>query len=305
MTEIKAAGYRYSQNGLRIGFSFRSIRIPFSIAVAVIALPVLLASSGANPSGQSTEPVIITAGENWIQLKAELDIEVGSALDFSGMGFVDPPAGKHGRMIARSDGQFAFAQSPETAWRFYGVNLCFGAHYLAHEEADRLADRLVRLGYNAVRMHHYERDLVAGQADSVTLNLEKLEKFDYLVAALSRRGIYLSTDLFVSRPVPYRELDIDRNGLVPMNTFKILVPVHPRAWENWRRFSRALLTHVNPYTGKRYADDAALAWLVMITLSKIPPKAAWLFREVWEEKALECVTVLRSSQLRSGTWLCG
>src|SRR5258706_7063969 len=101
-------------------------------------------------------PTSITAGKEWIPLRPELEIEPGSALDFSRMGFVDPPAGKHGRVLARADGQFAFADSPEKARRFYGVNLCFNAQYLPHDEADRLAERLVRLGYNAVRIHHYE-----------------------------------------------------------------------------------------------------------------------------------------------------
>ncbi len=84
------------------------------------------------------------------------------------------------------------------------------------------------------------------------------------MAALIKRGIYLTTDLFVSRGVPWREIGVDRDGEVPMDTFKILVPVHPGAYENWKQFSRALLDHVNPYTQRRYADEPALAWLSMI-----------------------------------------
>jgi hypothetical protein len=210
----------------------------------------------------------------------------GSALDFSGMGFTDPPAGKHGRVVARTDGQFAFADSPQTPRRFYGVNLCFGAHYLSHDEADRLADRFVRLGYNALRIHHYERDLTEGQPSSTTFNPRKLDQFDYLMNALIQRGIYLTTDLYVSRSVPYREVGINRDGLIPMDTFKILVPVHPGAFENWKQFARALLEHVNPYTQRRYADEPALAWLSLInegnfgnyyrTLQTVPEwKQAW------------------------------
>ena len=48
--------------------------------------------------------------------------------------------------------------------RFYGVNLCFSAHYITHEQADRLAERLARLGYNAVRLHHYEGELTEPSA---------------------------------------------------------------------------------------------------------------------------------------------
>ena len=240
---------------------------PRSIARLILAAALCSltpTSFAAEPASANQEPITITAGPDWIPLEASLDIEAGSALDFSQLGFVDAPAGKHGRVIARSDGRFAFEQSPEIARRFYGINLCFGAHYMSHEEADRLAERLVRLGYNALRIHHYERDLVLRQNPTTQLNPERLEQFDYLMAALIQRGIYLTTDLYVSRGVPFREIGMDRDGNVPMDTFKILVPVHEGAWKNWKAFSRALLDHVNPHTQRRYAEEPALAWLAMI-----------------------------------------
>jgi len=221
------------------------------------------AESGTSSVANSVA-VVIAAGPDWIPLTPELDVVPGSALDFSRLGLADAPAGRHGRVIARPDGQFAFADSPEMPRRFYGVNFCFSALYLSHEESERVAERLSRLGYNAFRFHHYERELTQGQKDSTTLNPQKLDQFDYLMAALIRRGIYLTTDLFVSRGVPYREIGIDRDGEIPMDTFKILVPVHPGAYLNWQQFSRALLNHTNAYTHRRYADEPALAWIAMI-----------------------------------------
>jgi hypothetical protein len=238
----------------------------FYLAAGILAtLYILLPGFAQAPEGPSSpSPVVIKADKDWIPLQPDLEIEPGSALDFSTMGFVDPPAGKHGRVIARADGQFAFANSPEKPERFYGVNLCFGAHYLSREESDRLAERLVRLGYNTLRIHHHERDLTQGQTPTTTLNPEQLERFDYLMAALIRRGIYLTTDLYVSRRVPYQEIGIDRDGEIPMNTFKILLPVHEGAFENWKAFSRAFLDHKNPHTGRRYADEPALALIALI-----------------------------------------
>ena len=81
------------------------------------------------------------------------------------------------------------------------MNFCFSAHYITHEQADQLADRLARLGYNSVRFHHYEGELTEGQRDRTQLNPQKLDQLDYLFAALVKRGIYVTTDLFVSRPV--------------------------------------------------------------------------------------------------------
>src|SRR5512137_965162 len=86
-------------------------------------------------------PVTISAGPDWIPLQLDLDIAPGSALDFSQMGILSGPAGTHGRVIATRDGHFAFEDRPDTARRFYGVNLCVGAQYLSHAEADRLAER--------------------------------------------------------------------------------------------------------------------------------------------------------------------
>jgi hypothetical protein len=243
-----------------------------SIRLLSPALLVCLASVTSCPSVRAAESsaadhaaaITITAGPDWIPLRPELDIEPGSALDFSKMGFTDAPAGKHGQVLARADGQFAFSDSPDQPRRFYGVNLCFGAQYLSHEESDRLAERLTRLGYNAVRIHHYESILTQGQRPSTTLNTNRLDQLDYLTAALIRRGIYLTTDLFVSRTIPYREIGIERDGSVPMDTFKILVPVHTGAYANWKQFARNLLDHTNPYTGRRYAEEPALAWLSMI-----------------------------------------
>ncbi len=372
-------------------------------------------------------PVTITAGEEWVPLDSELEIEAGSVLDFSSMGFLDAPAGKHGRLVSRPNGTFAFEDSPETPRRFYGVNFCFSAQYLEKKEADRLADRIARMGYNAIRVHHYEGLLVrstagsgprvtdiplrraptrteeidrlqtgeygdhygqrlrgflhppetgeyvfriasddaselwidtgagagkqllasvsgwtgarefdkyptqgsapialtAGAAyaievlhkegaggdhlavawegpggttgiitgdylstpegrrgavlreiwesdkpdrakDSTRLIPERLDQLDYFLAAFRKRGIYITTDLFVSRPVYADEIYEGSEGDFGMDEFKMAVPVNQRALDNWKAFSRNLLTHRNPYTGLTYAQDPALAWISMI-----------------------------------------
>ena len=211
------------------------------------------------------KPVTIEAGPDWIPLKLELDVVPGSALDFSTQGFCDAPAGKHGRLMARPDGQFAFEKTPDIPRRFYGVNFCFSSLYVPHEQADTIADRLVRLGYNAVRVHHYEGELVQGQPSTLTFNPAKLDQLDYLLAAFIKRGIYVTTDLFVSRPVTPQELGLA--GPAARGTqyeFKVLVPVMEKAWESWAAFAKAFLGHVNPYTGRSYAQEPGLAWLSMI-----------------------------------------
>lgn len=203
---------------------------------------------------QEETPVTLAAGPDWVPLDLKLDIVAGSALDLSALN--DAPAGKHGHVIARPDGHFGFEKGQGPV-RFYGANLCFSANFPEHADADRLADRMARLGYNTVRIHHFERDLLDDKApDSLTFRSDSLDRLDYLVAALKKRGIYIKTDLFISRPV--------RPSEAPGTNFKMALLVSDRAMSNWEAFSGKLLGHVNPHTGLAWKDDPAVAWLSVV-----------------------------------------
>lgn len=210
-------------------------------------------------------PVTITAGDDWVPMNVQLEIEPGSALDFSNLVPRHAPAGSLGRVVAGKDGHFEFADRKGEPARFYGVNLCFTAQYLPHDQADRLAERLQRLGYNAVRLHHYESTLCDRSGGSSTvLKPDKLDQFDYLFAALKKRGLYVTTDLFVSRQVFASEIWDGAQGDVAMDNFKMAVPVNERAFANYKAFATALLGHRNPYTGLTWGEDPTLAWVSLI-----------------------------------------
>ena len=74
------------------------------------------------------KPHVISAGKEWIPLDYCRDIEPGSALDFSGMGFADAPAGKYG-WLKNAGGRFEFEKLPGKGQRFYGVNLVGTANF--------------------------------------------------------------------------------------------------------------------------------------------------------------------------------
>ncbi|MCU0871847.1 MAG: hypothetical protein MUE50_05835 [Pirellulaceae bacterium] len=231
----------------------KSLRLVFSL------------TGGDGLTLEEDRPVTMEAGPSWLPLDVTLDIEPDSALDFSQVIPRHTPAGKFGRVIVNSAGKFAFADRPEQGVRFYGVNLCFSAHYLERDVADQLAERLYRLGYNALRIHHYERELVdASSADQIRFLPEKLDQLDYLFAALKQRGIYVTTDLFVSRGVPQARIYPGTDGDIGMDEYKMAVHVNERAYADFLAFSRALLDHVNPYTKVRYAEDPALSWLSLV-----------------------------------------
>jgi hypothetical protein len=71
-----------------------------------------------------------------------------------------------------------------------------------------------------------------------------------------------------------------------MQVYKNLVCVHAPAFENWKTFARNMLVHVNPYTGRRYADEPGLPLISLINEGTLmwcwdeikheaPMKAAW------------------------------
>lgn len=263
---------------------------PLLIAVTLTAFGVTANVAHGVEGGltfKQDKPLTITAGADWLPLEVSLDIEPGSALDFSRVVPRHAPAGKFGHVVATAEGKFAFEQRATPA-RFYGVDLCCTAQYLPHDLADRLADRLVRLGYNAVRIHHHERWLVARAPGEIRLRTDKLDQFDYLFAAFKQRGIYVTTDLYVSRLVAVADVYEGRKAgtsqvqAAPADNwtfenhynvgptdfgvqdFKMAVFVNDRAYENYKAFARALLGHRNPYTQLRYADDPALGWLSLM-----------------------------------------
>ena len=207
-------------------------------------------------------PVKIQAGKEWIPLTAELDIEPGSAVDFSKMGFHDAPAGKYGYTLAKGP-HFVFEKKPDSLQRFYGVNLCFSANFPEADQSKRLAKRLSMPGYNAIRIHHHDGGFVQGSSDDTTLNPNQMAKWDALIAACINEGLYVTTDLYVSRSVKWKTVGIDRPGNIAMNEFKVLVAVHDGAWENLKQFTRNWMQHVNPHTGRAYKDEPALAWLAL------------------------------------------
>ena len=246
---------------------------------------ILSAPDGVNVT--IDRPVVVKRGPDWIPLDYGKNIEAGSALDFSNMGLQDAPAGKYG-WLKNVGGHFEFEGKPGTRQRFYGVNLCFSASFPDQALADELVTRLVRLGYNTVRIHHYEnRDgVIKGSNDRLTLNDEWTKRLDYLLFRAMEKGIYVTTDLFTSRPVMWRDVGIDRDGQVPMQVYKNLIGVHEPAFENWKTFARNLLTHVNPYTGRAYKDEPGvplvslineghLAWCWGEINKEAPMKAAW------------------------------
>ena len=252
-------------------------------------------------------PLLITENADWVRLDYRKDIEPGSALDLSGQGLQDAPAGKHGWLKAVG-GHFEFEGLPGVEQRFYGVNLCFTANYPDHDLADRLVDRFVRCGYNTIRVHHHDGAWAAaykgrrkkeegtsaegtgGSGAESPSFADDIDKLDYLLARCFERGLYVTTDLYVSRPVAWRDIGIDRDGDMDKQLYKAYVGIHDGAFADWCEYARAFLEHVNPYTGRAYKDEPGMPLISLINEGKLA--MGWgaaskerdpVIREAWRE----------------------
>ena len=182
--------------------------------------------------------------------------------DLSGLNHV--PAGRYG-FIRAGDGGHLYAGDQRI--RFVGVNLCFAGTVPTREDAPKIAGRMAKFGINVVRFHHTEtshfpagltRRDVPGSAE---LHPEALDRFDFLVSDLEKRGIYVNINLLVGRPFrtgdglprEIESLDWKDRHTVGM-FFAPMIQLQ-------KRYARELLGHRNPYTKRTYAEDPAVAFV--------------------------------------------
>jgi hypothetical protein len=202
---------------------------------------------------------------------------------------LDAPAGKHGFIRVKRD---ALPGGPKLEFedgspaRFWGVNVVAGNCFPDRPTAERVATRLARAGCNLVRFHHMDAAWASPNLfnprfnDTQHLSDESLERFDYFVAQLKKRGIYLFVDLTVHRKLKagdgVREWQQVEAGLKMVGHF------NPRLIELQKQFATQLMTHRNPHTGLRLVDDPAVVFQEVINestlfwsrLDSIPPSGA-------------------------------
>jgi hypothetical protein len=168
---------------------------------------------------------------------------------------LDKPAGAHGFVAAHDGHLFA----GEKRIRFFGVNVAFGGNFPTHVDAEKVAARMAKFGINCVRFHHMDTSTAPNgilQKDRRTLDPEMLDRLDYFIAQLKKNGIYANLNLHVGLEYP----GFAKWEGAP-NYFKGVDNFFPPMIEQQREYARALLTHVNPFTGSAYAAEPAVAFI--------------------------------------------
>ncbi len=241
----------------------KSIRFEIANPAAVWMIAgVTLADRAIKFYAVSDAPVVLTENFEWKKLDFNREIIVGSPLDFSFLN--DAPAGKYGRIVAAPDGTLVFENAKDKRIRLYGTNLCFSGNILSKETVDKMADYMVKCGYNTIRFHHHDTEMTdAKAADSLTLDPVKMDKFDYLFARMKEKGLYITTDLYTNRKFKSGD-NIPECDFYDQEQMKMLIPVSRAAMENWKEFARRFMAHKNPYTGMTWGEDPALYCINLI-----------------------------------------
>lgn len=223
---------------------------------------------GRHRPDETIEPIVGARGsaEGWWPFQPTHRPGQKKVVDLS---FMNDPIGSHGFVTMR-DGELFFEDG--TPVRFWGVNACYWSGrmiYCSHRCAERFADHLAQYGVNCVRVHvmHSCNSLIDGtRSDTQHFDKEKLDRLDYLAAALRKRGIYINLDLMYHRTFKEGDnIDADLVGTGREGDYNVnwaagsAALFHPRAIELNRSLYRKFLEHVNPYTGLRWADDPQVA----------------------------------------------
>ena len=187
-----------------------------------------------------------------------------------------PIPDKNGFVVAKN-GHFYAADGQRL--RFLGTNLCFRGTFPEHKYAEIEAARMAKFGINIVRLHHPDsQPFPAGIWDPkfpglTHISEEALDRYDYLIYQLKKHGIYTDINLHVSRTLGALEGIEDADKLPSMN--KGVDNFHPRMIELQKEYARALLTHVNKYTGNAYINEPAIAVIEINNENSLLSQWAW------------------------------
>ncbi len=145
--------------------------------------------------------------------------------------------------------------------KIWGVNLTFGGNFPNHSDAATSSQRLASAGVNSVRCHHMDTSNYPGgvwnPSGGTTIYPEALDRFDYYVNELAKKGIYVNLNLHVGRKhsqylgLPDPGTDYD----------KIVGIFTPALINAQKTYARNMLNRVNPYRNIRVADDPAIAFV--------------------------------------------
>lgn len=189
-----------------------------------------------------------------------------SLLDLSFLN--EAPAGKDGFIKIKNA---HFVKPDGERFLVWGVNVTAAACFPAKENAVLVAAKLAKSGVNCVRFHFLDSAgpdslFDTNREDTRHLDPGQLNKLDFFVAELKKRGIYANFNLNVGRMFRRGDgvKDFEYLGLA-----KSLQYFDDTVLSRHKEFARQLLTHFNPYTQSEYRNEPALFTIELVNENSI------------------------------------
>ncbi|MBD3174183.1 MAG: cellulase family glycosylhydrolase [Armatimonadia bacterium] len=129
-------------------------------------------------------------------------------------------------------------------------------------ELERDLDQFVRLGFDLIRLHCFDREF--STPDGGLVENDHVAVLDHLIAEAKERGIYTMLTPIAWWPTPGDEGGFSSH--IPMAD----MVADPTTWPIQQRFLAEFVSHVNPETGLAYKDDPAIVAFETIN-EPIPP----------------------------------
>ncbi len=184
------------------------------------------------------------------------------------------PAGIHGYLKVDKNGNFVFEDG--TPAKFWGV---VGPLCPSKSDAEYLAKRLAKYGFNLIRMHNLRSEITDWyQPDNTKeLNKSKLDRLDYFIAQLKKEGIYVQFVMWYGNSFKEKDGIKDWNKNFGLNSQTLYFDKPTQDF--YIEFLKKIFTHKNPYTGLTYAEDPAIAQIQIVnennmffySLQNLPP----------------------------------
>jgi hypothetical protein len=215
---------------------------------------------------------------NWFQFRIPKKDPGGTVLDMSYL--LDKPAGNHG-FLKIDDGYFTFEDG--TRGRFWGTVLGAPVIFQNYKASEKLAKRLAHMGCNLVRIHniaaqwampnilHFSYPEKNKSPSPEHLSAKSLDRLDYLIFQLKKRGIYVYLDLYAD-PRSFKNAPFFNKEIVASN----------------KKLNAELLTHYNPYTKIKYINEPAILAMQIVNEDSL------FFQEYYKHTPEEYHEELRS-----------
>lgn len=249
-------------------------RLSVARVVVAVALAALLGCAAVVVAQESApkEPIdweqrlLQPSTYGWFAFQAEND---NGPSVISMNDWLEKPAGVRGGVRMVGD-RFEFEDG--TPVKFWGINIASGDAAPAKVQADWWSAWFAKYGINAIRMHKFA-DSIGDSRDMTKMRPEAMDNLDYFAAKLKEHGIYFgwSHSFFVKVGPENRDRLLNYDELMNNAGGRIEYLIHFAEDVQDLFIERVvnMLNHVNPYTGLRYADEPALAFIEIINESDI------------------------------------